>query len=133
MSCNIQSFSDELRHAFFQTAFTAYCCVFKEITFVGSNQRNYFENAHACSKRSLKTRVATSLKWGQCVRVLVLRRRAGSIPTHNCLQSSGFFCELFHSLPYCTLQSFFNLIKVVELIKNESNSTESVKIVQSNL
>jgi len=29
---------------------------------VGSNQRNYFENANACSKRMLKTTVATQLK-----------------------------------------------------------------------
>jgi len=30
-------------------------CVFKEITLVGTNQSNYFENATACSKRTLKT------------------------------------------------------------------------------
>ena len=36
--------------------------VFKEITLVGSNQSNYFENANAYSKRTLKTRVATRLK-----------------------------------------------------------------------
>jgi hypothetical protein len=29
---------------------------------VGSNQRNYFENTNACSKRTLKTTVATQLK-----------------------------------------------------------------------
>jgi len=29
---------------------------------VGSNQGNYFENATACSKRTLKTTVATQLK-----------------------------------------------------------------------
>jgi len=29
---------------------------------VGSNQGNYFENATACSKRMLKTTVATQLK-----------------------------------------------------------------------
>jgi len=34
---------------------------FQVITFVGSNQGNYFENATACSKRTLKTRVATQL------------------------------------------------------------------------
>ena len=45
-------------HTRFQRAFTACCCVFKEITMVGSNQSNYFEN----SKRTLKTRVATRLK-----------------------------------------------------------------------
>jgi len=37
-------------------------CVFKEITLVGSNQGNFFENATACSKRMLKTTVATQLK-----------------------------------------------------------------------
>jgi len=42
-------------------AFTACGCVFKEITLVGSNQGNYFENATACSKRTLKTTVATQL------------------------------------------------------------------------
>jgi len=36
-------------------------CVFKEITLVDSNQGNYIENATACSKRTLKTRVATQL------------------------------------------------------------------------
>jgi len=46
----------------FQRAFTACVCVFKEITLVGSNQRNYFENANACSKRTLKTTVTIQLK-----------------------------------------------------------------------
>jgi len=46
----------------FQCAFTACLCVFKEITLVGSSQRNYFENTTACSKRTLKTTVATQLK-----------------------------------------------------------------------
>ncbi len=46
----------------FTHAFTACVCVFKEITLVGSNQGNYFENATACSKRTLKTTVATQLK-----------------------------------------------------------------------
>ncbi len=45
----------------FQRAFTAYSYVFKVITLVGSNQGNYFENAIACSKRTLKTHVATQL------------------------------------------------------------------------
>jgi len=34
---------------------------FKEITLVGSNQGNYFENANACSKRMRKTLVTTQL------------------------------------------------------------------------
>jgi hypothetical protein len=42
----------------FQRVLTA-CCVFKVITLIGSNQGNYFENATACSKRTLKTAVAT--------------------------------------------------------------------------
>ncbi len=43
-------------------AFTPCGCVFKEITLVSSNQGNYFEYATACSKRTLKTTVATQLK-----------------------------------------------------------------------
>jgi hypothetical protein len=35
--------------------------VFKVLTLVDSNQLNYFENATACSKRTLKARVATQL------------------------------------------------------------------------
>jgi len=34
-----------------------------KIILVGSNQGNYFENATACSKRTLKTTVATQLKY----------------------------------------------------------------------
>ena len=45
----------------FQRAFTAYVYVFKEMTLVSSIQRYFFDNATACSKRTLKTRVATSL------------------------------------------------------------------------
>ncbi len=45
----------------FRRAFTAYVCVFKLITLVVSNQHNYFENANACIKRTLKTTVATQL------------------------------------------------------------------------
>ena len=55
-------------HAF-QRALTACCCIFKEITMVGSNQHNYLENANACSKRKLKTHVAT---WLYCLIVLCL-------------------------------------------------------------
>jgi hypothetical protein len=45
-------------------AFTTISSHFKstEITLVGSYQGNYFENATACSKRTLKTTVATQLK-----------------------------------------------------------------------
>jgi len=45
----------------FTHAIAACGCVFKEITLVGSNQGNYFENATACSKRTLKTTVSTQL------------------------------------------------------------------------
>jgi hypothetical protein len=43
----------------FTHAFTARSFVFKEITLVGSNQGNYFENANACNKHTLKTKVTT--------------------------------------------------------------------------
>jgi hypothetical protein len=45
----------------FEQAFTACSCVFKVITLIGSNQGNYFKNTIACSKRTLKTTVATQL------------------------------------------------------------------------
>jgi len=45
----------------FQRAFTTCSCVFKVITLVWANKCNYFENATACSKRKLKTTVATQL------------------------------------------------------------------------
>ncbi len=55
-------FSSKLRcNERFTHAFTACVCVFKEISLVGSNQGNYFENENACSKRTLKTTVATQL------------------------------------------------------------------------
>jgi len=38
-------------------------CLFKEIAFVSSNKGNYLENATACSKHMLKTRVTTQLKF----------------------------------------------------------------------
>jgi len=46
----------------FQRAFTACIVFFLIITLVGSNQSNYFENATACMKRTIKTRVATHFK-----------------------------------------------------------------------
>jgi len=46
----------------FQRAFTACCCAFKVITLVWANHSNYIENINACSKRTLKTTVATQLK-----------------------------------------------------------------------
>ncbi len=46
----------------FQSAFTACSCVFKVIALVWTNQRNHFENATTCSKRMLKTTVATQLQ-----------------------------------------------------------------------
>jgi len=47
----------------FQRAFTVCVWIFKVITLVGSSHGNYFENAIACSKLTLKTTVATQLKW----------------------------------------------------------------------
>jgi len=46
----------------FQHAFTECVCVFKVITLVWANHGNYFENAIACVKRTLKTTVATQLE-----------------------------------------------------------------------
>ncbi len=44
-------------------SFSTECvCVFKVITLVWANQGNYFENANACSKCTMKTTVATQLK-----------------------------------------------------------------------
>ena len=51
-----------LPHAFLTCVTAVCCCVFKEITLVASNQRNYLENTNAFSKRKLKTRVATRIK-----------------------------------------------------------------------
>ena len=48
-------------HTRFQRAFTACCFVFEETNLDSSNQRNYFNNANLCSKRTMKTRVATRL------------------------------------------------------------------------
>jgi len=47
----------------FQRAFTACRCVFKVITLIWDNQGKFFENATACSKRTLKTTVAMQLKF----------------------------------------------------------------------
>ncbi len=46
----------------FTHVFTACVCGFKVIALVWANQGNYFENATACSKRTMKTTVATQLK-----------------------------------------------------------------------
>ena len=46
----------------FQLAFAACCCVFIVIMLVRAKQCSYFDNATTFSKRTLKTRVATSLK-----------------------------------------------------------------------
>jgi len=45
----------------FQRAFTGCVWFFKVIMLVCANQGNFFENATACSKRSLKTTVAIQL------------------------------------------------------------------------
>jgi len=47
----------------FQREITVPGCVFNVITLVQANQRNYWENATTCSKRTLKTLVATQLKF----------------------------------------------------------------------
>jgi hypothetical protein len=47
----------------FTHAFTACGCVFKEITLVGSNQGNYFENATACSKRNARRKRLSQLSF----------------------------------------------------------------------
>jgi len=47
----------------FTHAFTACSCVFKVITLVWSNQRNFFENATTCSKRMRTTLVATQFNF----------------------------------------------------------------------
>ena len=44
-------------HARFLGAFTACCGVFKDITLVGANQCNFFENANSCSKGSVANRL----------------------------------------------------------------------------
>ena len=51
----IKCFKAKLQRSFS----TCFYCVFKVITLVGSNQRNFFENATACSKSTLKTTVTT--------------------------------------------------------------------------
>jgi hypothetical protein len=61
---------------FITHAFTACSCVFKEITLVVSNQGNYFENASACSKRTLKTTVATQLKFHSLISPYGFRHEA---------------------------------------------------------
>jgi len=44
-------------------ATTSCSCVFKVITLAWVNQGNYYQNANACSKRTLKTIVAKQLKF----------------------------------------------------------------------
>ncbi len=62
----------------FQRAFSACSCIFKVLTLVGSNQSNFFDNATACNKLTLKTLVATQLyvikplKW-QSIRLTALK------------------------------------------------------------
>jgi len=61
----------------FQRAFTACRFVFKITTLFGSNQSIYFENATACSKRTLKMHVATQLfllKWKLITMLILLKK-----------------------------------------------------------
>jgi len=61
-ACKVEKSNIKLSyHSRFQRAFTACVCVFKVITLVWANKSNYFENANACSKRTLKTTVSTQL------------------------------------------------------------------------
>jgi len=64
-------------HSRFQHAFTACICVFKVITLVGLSQSNYFANTTTCSKRMLKTTVATQINSKQCSGTLVLWVKVG--------------------------------------------------------
>jgi len=61
----------------FTHAFTACGCVFKEITLVGSNQGNFFENATACSETHVETTVATQLKCN-------LKTKINDPPSNGC-------------------------------------------------
>jgi hypothetical protein len=77
----------------FTHAFTAYGCVFKEITLVGSNQRNYFENPTACSKHTLKTTVATQLKFRKVRKMN--RTSTYNVFRVNCKKVLGDLNEMF--------------------------------------
>jgi len=83
--CNLKVRCDER----FTHALTACGCVFKEITLVGSNQGNYFENATACCKRTLKTTVATQLITPCKISIVKLLKQFYTMPctVHN-------FCAL---------------------------------------
>ncbi len=82
----------------FQQAITACSCVFKVITLVWANQRNFFENATTCSKRMRKTLVATQLK------TVLLNPWSNSWTFHAQLLraqvsiSSTFYVQLLRSL-----------------------------------
>ncbi len=69
----------------FTHAFTACSCVFKVITLVWANQRDFFENATACSKRMRKTLVATQLK------TLYKKLMKWKVRSYNTFFSSFFF------------------------------------------
>jgi len=49
----------------------------KDITLVGLNQGNFFENATACSKRMRKTTVATQLKKHFCHKLFSFKKIKG--------------------------------------------------------
>jgi len=61
----------------------------KVITLIGSNQGNYFENATACSKRMLKTRVAAQLQYHvskvQTTLTLSLTAKNNGFETLHCI------------------------------------------------
>jgi len=54
---------------------------FQVITLIGSNQGNYFENATACSKRTLKTIVTTQLYVLLCAPKINLNQLTRSLMT----------------------------------------------------
>ncbi len=75
----------------FTHAFTAFDCVFKEITLVSSNQGNYFENATECSKRTLKTTAATQLYSTQHNKSL----NSNDVANYSTLNSNHINCHIF--------------------------------------
>jgi len=62
----------ELRQSF---SMCVYCMHwrFQSVTLVGSNQHNYFENANACSKHTLKATVTTQLNQPSCEAISAMK------------------------------------------------------------
>ena len=85
-------------HKRFQHALTACCCVFKEVTVVGSNQQNYLENENTCSKRTLKTRVATRLNQHEYVFSMI--KLPNSIVSQNVSELAQYLSDKQISFSY---------------------------------